>query len=312
MADFAALGFSSIPVVPKAVSPNRPDTWLCQHPRLASDLTPQEFVAFREWTEEQQTAYLAAGCRREWYDGGSNWLRHQCPHELEDARRQSARQEAQRRQTLEAREASEAAQLRLDSRISRLLSGCSFSNFALEAEAWLPIVEGFRRMADRPHGALYLSGPVGTGKSHLAAAACNAVLDRGQRALMRFSHELFRELFEEARSAERGRGERPLLDSLTRARLVVLDDFALVKPKALESDHLLEILQARASYGGGLIITSNIAWRDLAQRYGDAGPAIRSRLGGLCLGTDGTPRYYTVPQGTRDHRLSPNQEDSHA
>ncbi|HEY3281428.1 MAG TPA: AFG1/ZapE family ATPase [Armatimonadota bacterium] len=275
--DFERLSFRNLPVRPRVLSPTRPEDWLCSE-----------------------------GCRMPWREAGHNWLRDQCLHEAEAALRETERIEAQRQARREAREASDAAQLRLDSRISQILAGCTFANFRVEHRAMRAIMADVRLMSEHPQGALYLDGPTGTGKSHLAAAACNAVLDRGQRAVMRYSHELFAELFEEVRRQEdRDSASRSLLESLHRSRLLVLDDYALVRPKALEADHLLEILHHRMAHGGGLIITSNVPMTALKGRYVEAGAALFSRLSGLCRREDGEPRIYTVPASITDHRIRP-------
>lgn len=81
--------------------------------------------------------------------------------------------------------------------------------------------EKFPEMETESFG-LFICGPVGTGKSFLAGAVVNALLDNGVSAMICTSSRILSEL----RSAEKAGKLTDAVDELNRFRFLVLDDFA--------------------------------------------------------------------------------------
>lgn len=114
-------------------------------------------------------------------------------------------------------------------------------------------------------GWLFLYGPVGTGKSHLAAAIANAVAPRGGSvayatvpALLRFIRHGFTDGTSEAK-----------FEALRTAGLLVLDDLGTEQATPWQVSTLLELFQHRYAHVLPTVITTNVGIRQLEPRIAD-------------------------------------------
>jgi DNA replication protein DnaC len=113
-----------------------------------------------------------------------------------------------------------------------------------------------RAYADDPQGWLVLSGPVGCGKTHLAAAIANVCLKRD--SLVIFS--TVPELLDHLRTAFAPSNELPyheLFDRIREAELLVLDDLGVEHTTAWASEKLFQIINYRYEYRIPTVITTN-------------------------------------------------------
>jgi DNA replication protein DnaC len=132
-----------------------------------------------------------------------------------------------------------------------------------------------RAYADDPQGWLVLSGPVGCGKTHLAAAVANVCLDRDH--LVIFS--TVPELLDHLRTAFAPSNEMPyheLFDRIREAYLLVLDDLGVEYSTPWATDKLFQLINYRYEYRMPTIVTTNSDLKSLDIR-------IQSRLSDISL-----------------------------
>lgn len=152
------------------------------------------------------------------------------------------------------------------------LADCSFATYSTthsaDAEQQRTLARALRiaqEYSRDPRGWLYLWGPCGGGKSHLAAAIAHAAVERGIHtsyasapALMRFLQAGFADGSGDAR-----------MRALQLVGLLVLDDIGAEyhkKPGDWGDTALFELINQRYLYARPTVLTSNLAPRDLEPR----------------------------------------------
>jgi DNA replication protein DnaC len=115
----------------------------------------------------------------------------------------------------------------------------------------------------RHDDALFL-GPPGTGKSHLAQAIGKAVIGQGYRVIYREAHNLLEEIAEAALDGTR----KELMEVLTTAPLLIIDDLGMRKLGPTAAEELLEIVMRRYQRASTLV-TSNRPVEDWGKLLGD-------------------------------------------
>ncbi len=130
----------------------------------------------------------------------------------------------------------------------------------------------FNRTTDN----LYLWGPCGVGKTHLAYAVARTCVEEGQNAAIVQLPQLVRK----ARMREPA-DEQEVIDRFIRTPVLVLDDLGSSHETAYARQILQEILDGRAFQDrAGLVVTSKYTVGGLAEKLGD--DTLPSRLAGLC------------------------------
>jgi DNA replication protein DnaC len=123
----------------------------------------------------------------------------------------------------------------------------------------------------------YLHGETGVGKTHLAAAVCRDQASKGRTPRLLSSARLLRLI-----KATFDRESRPeaaaALESLSEARLVVLDDLGAEHNTGWAEAELTLWVDGFYERGAALIVTSNLRYEGLADRLG---MRIASRIIGM-------------------------------
>lgn len=123
---------------------------------------------------------------------------------------------------------------------------------------------------------LYIHGPVGTGKTHLAGALVRIFIERKKRVEFIRPPQLMRQF----RGKEAAEEER-LLWNYAAADLLVLDDLGVGRATEFANQILYEIVGLREeNYINGLIVTSNLSLAEIEEKSGEA--RLTDRLGGIC------------------------------
>lgn len=166
---------------------------------------------------------------------------------------------------------------RLQSDLGSRLSQATFTGYTIprdlphhERQSLQRALTACRAYADEPEGWLYLYGPTGTGKSHLAAATALTLAQAGYRVAYASVPKLLR--FIKAGFADKSSDDRIL--ALMLVDLLVLDDLGAeyhAGPNDYNDQALFELLNERNLYDRHTIITSNGPRCDLE-------PRIRSRI----------------------------------
>lgn len=124
---------------------------------------------------------------------------------------------------------------------------------------------------------LLLCGQVGTGKSFLAAAIANELINQGTPCLMtNFSRII-------SRVSEKFGGDQKYLDDLNRFDLLIIDDLGAERDTEFTWEKVMNVIDARYRAGLPIIITTNFGPKDFADRGDIRRQRVFSRLKEMCI-----------------------------
>ena len=115
----------------------------------------------------------------------------------------------------------------------------------------------FRRHLRDGMGLLY-HGPVGTGKTFLAACIANAVISQGYRVRLTSFARVADEIFKAENKAE-------YIDHLCRYDLLILDDLGVERKTEYMQEMVYKIVNARYVAGAPVIVTTNLTPDELTK-----------------------------------------------
>ena len=155
-------------------------------------------------------------------------------------------------------------------------------------------VDNFAEMKKHGKGLLFY-GPVGTGKTFLAACIANELINQGRPCLVtnfaRITNTL-QGMFD---------GKQRYLDGLNRLDLLVIDDLSAERDTSYMNEMIFNIIDSRYRSGKPLIITTNLSKEELVNQPNTDKQRIYSRLVEMC---------FPIEVKNVDRRKKKAQEDS--
>lgn len=136
-------------------------------------------------------------------------------------------------------------------------------------------VQHFNDMKEK-HEGLLLYGSVGTGKTFLAVAIANALLDKGIPCCVTNFSRLANALL------ALKEGKQEYLDSLGNYDLLVIDDLGVERNTDYMTEQIFCIIDSRERSGKPLIVTTNLTPMELKHPADTGKERIYSRLLGMC------------------------------
>jgi DNA replication protein DnaC len=211
------------------------------------------------------------------YGRGGEWYYHPCTPECE--------QKNDRREWELMRREARVATLRERSGLSKRMKGYTFASFkpylspaaARAAEKVESYLKSWEENREAGRG-LYFCGGVGTGKTHLAVAVMNELMQRKRVPSLFVTVPEFLDNLREAYMIP-GRDLDEWMDAVKNAELLVFDDLGAEKPNPWVRERIFVIVNHRYREALPTLFTSNIGPRDLATQLGER---TASRIIAMC------------------------------
>lgn len=137
-------------------------------------------------------------------------------------------------------------------------------------------------MEDSETDGLYITGPVGSGKTFLVSCIANALLEMGTEVLFLIVPDLLDEIKATYDTlTHSAHSEQDLLDTARRVKLLILDDLGAHNYTEWVRNKIYSIINYRINNQLPTIITSNISLEDLDSFLGER---TTSRIFQMCKG----------------------------
>lgn len=211
-----------------------------------------------------------------------------CEGAVLERKRKAVEEERRRREEENRQKMRRIEELFRQSRLGKRFRERTFDNFVVTTynrkafEVALEYAKNFSHYQKAGEG-LFITGGTGTGKTHLAAAIANYLLQNLVTVVFVNITRLLsgiKATFDESSAST----EQQLVDELCRVELLVIDDLGKEKPSTWVEEKLYTIVNARYEDYKPIVITSNYSLEDIETRLENCGEAIVSRLMEMCRG----------------------------
>jgi len=193
-------------------------------------------------------------------------IRSQCP--TCSAERQ-AENEARRQREAQAERQRRIANLRSDAAIPARFAGKDFASYAARVPGQKMALGACKAFAEawpdrlKDGASLVLTGGPGTGKTHLACAVANAVMERHLATVAFGTVATMLRHIKDTYRRDSDRSEQDAIDDLTRPELLVLDEVGVQVGSEHEKLLMFEVLNARYQECRPTILISNLSAAEL-------------------------------------------------
>ena len=205
-----------------------------------------------------------------------------------EIKRMQIAQEEQRK--LEEKRQEKIKNLFGNSGMSRRALKCFFENYQptfQNAEA-LKIcneyIKDFDLISISERNGLFICGECGVGKSHLAFAIANSLIERGNSVIAMTMIDLLLKIKSSFNAYNDKMTEEQILKIYTDCALLVIDDLGKEKPTEWALQMIYSVIDRRYNALKPIIVTTNFTASELIKRFGDSsiGNAIVDRLFEIC------------------------------
>ena len=145
-------------------------------------------------------------------------------------------------------------------------------------------VKDFDLISRSERNGLFICGECGVGKSHLAFATANALIERGNSVIAMTMIDLLLKIKSSFNACNEKMTEEQILKIYTDCALLVIDDLGKEKPTEWALQMIYSVIDRRYNALKPIIVTTNFTASELIKRFGDSsvGNAIVDRLFEIC------------------------------
>lgn len=130
---------------------------------------------------------------------------------------------------------------------------------------------------------LLLSGTVGTGKTHLAAAISMGLMENEYKVVFGTINGLLSEI-RYSYNDERAESEAKLFEKYTTCDVLFIDDLGKERVSDWTEQMVFDIVNTRYEQCKSLVVTTNLSLHEIKVKYRDNGEALADRLLEMCKG----------------------------
>ncbi len=195
-------------------------------------------------------------------------------------RKSIAKNEEQARQMLAQAQQEKVQRLLSQSGLGKRFQERTFENFAIDSTnkeahcAAITFINNFPKTKG-----LLLTGSVGVGKTHLAAAIANELISKLYVVMFGSSADIISRMKQTFHTDE---SELDIIDALANVDLLVLDDLGKEKASDYTSTIIYQLVNRLYEDEKPILVTTNFMSEPFIERMGEKGEAIVSRLAEMC------------------------------
>ena len=196
--------------------------------------------------------------------------------------------ELEKQQKAEERKKRKIQELFGNSGMSKRALRCTFENYQPTFENGDAVricseyVKDFDIISRENKNGLFITGSCGVGKSHIAFAVANALIEKGNSAIAMTMIDLLLKI--KSSFNDEGQSEEQILKIYEDCSLLVIDDLGKEKPTEWALQMIYAIIDRRYNAMKPIIVTTNFNASELIKQFGDSSiaNAIVDRLFEIC------------------------------